>query len=137
MNSTLKPRTNIVLCIAWAVAFLACFAVSSPRPYLLIIVTGLSGAAAGYLQQRAIRDSPAPFKQASSLFDVRKVMTSSVPGKTAIWILWVNFIVVMLWNWPPRPQVFGSILCGLFSFNFARDLTALPSVLWLARNDAN
>jgi hypothetical protein len=137
MNSSLKPRTNIILCIAWEAAFLVCFAVSSPRPYLLALLASLSGVAAGHFQQRAIRDSPAAFKEARSLLDVRKVMTSSVAGKNAIWILWINFIGVIVWNWPPRPQVFGSILCGILAFNFAGDLSALPTIFWLARDKTN
>jgi hypothetical protein len=133
MNSSLKPRTNVVLCVVWAIVVLACFSAASPRPTRLTLITLWVGSVAGLFQTRALRSAPQAFRAAFSLLDVRKVMMASIYGKASIWLLWLNFAGQLIWNWPLRPASYFVFLCGLFSFQLARDLVALPTVFWLSR----
>jgi hypothetical protein len=63
--------------------------------------------------------------------DVRRVLRSSWGGKVAIWLLWINFVIFMVWSFKARS--IGSMLLGLGAFGLARDLITLPGVFRLAR----
>ena len=130
MNTTLKPVTNLAVCGMWLALIALSFAWRPVRWEIGILSGGL-GVAAGFLQARALRESAAGFGQTVSMMDVRRVMRSSVGGKVAIWLLWINFAIFMVWSF--KTGSVGSMLLGFGAFGLTRDLITLPAVFRLRR----
>jgi len=130
MNATFKPVTNLVVCGIW-IALIAGSFTLPPVRWEVGILSGALGVVAGFLQARALRENAAAFGQTASMMDVRRVMTSSVGGKVAIWLLWINFGCLLVWAL--KTHYVSSYFLGSGAFGLARDLITLPAVFRVGR----
>jgi uncharacterized membrane protein len=136
MNNSLKPKTNIVFCLVWLSVVVASWLFVRPFETRLVLVLLGLGVLAGLMQAQALSEAKAMLKASETLMDVRRAMMRSSFGKASIWLLWSTGAGLAIWNFH-RSSVAGaiSLLYGYAAFAFARELTALPAVFRLSRDE--
>jgi hypothetical protein len=123
MYTTLKPRTNMALVFVSAGVAVTALLFTRPVP----VTPALIG------QSRSMRAAPSTFQQAQTAMDVRRALTSTVPGKRAIQVQWVGaFILLGAGLWIGNPL--GGWVTGYALLMCARDLVALRAVGQLAHS---
>ena len=142
-QTTLSPRTNLLLISIWAIVVISAFEIVQPRlPLTIAIVGGLCGALSGILQHLSIRQDPRGFLAASSLMGVRRALTTTAWGRRYIAWLWFSkfalvLITLLLIRKPPSRVLFG-YLTAYFSIMLVRDIITLRDTFSLRglRNSA-
>jgi hypothetical protein len=133
MYTTLKPRTNMALVFVSAGVAVTALLFTRPVPVTPALIGALLGGLAGVLQSRSMRAAPSTFQQAQTAMDVRRALTSTVPGKRAIQVQWVGaFILLGAGLWIGNPL--GGWVTGYALLMCARDLVALRAVGQLAHS---
>jgi polyferredoxin len=133
MHASLTPKNNIRL-IAISVIVLALVVVFSSVPFVPYLIGAAFGAAGGFLQLSAIRQSYARFLSADNALAVRRALASSASGKIYLVLFWVGAVVfvavsIMLL----RERFFFGWLAAYCCFVVVRDLIALPATYELER----
>lgn len=134
-HSTLQPKTNIVLILAWAA--LAIF--SSTRlnqfPVAFISACAVFGVLGGVMQVKSLNEGRENFLNAQSMLEVRAQLKKTKWGKRYLYFLWSVSIVILLcaiftgnplWAW----------LSGYFTMMCVRDVVTLKSTFELAKFNA-
>ncbi len=128
MHSSLKLPTNVI--IIGAISIL-----SHPFPAIPLIAGAVFGLAAGFMQNQSIAIARNAFWSAETAMEVRRVLTSTIPGKRAIQIQWLSFpLLVVSAVWIRNPL--GG-LAGFGNFMCIRNLITLKAVMGLSDDDAN
>jgi hypothetical protein len=134
MHKSLQTKTNAVLTVVWGMVAVALVAISSPRPWLLVIVAAVLGAVAGLIQARAIRSAVATFRKASTLREVRTALSSTSSGKHYLVLFWgCQLLLGLLAAWQFRSNLLWAFLAGYCVFAFWREVISLPAVVALNR----
>src|SRR5512146_2225878 len=123
MDSSLKPRTNIVVCVLWAALVSVGLLFVRPLPTYSFLVAAALGILAGTLQSKCLHTAKAQFETTNNMLDVRKVMMSSWRGKLSIWLLWFTFAGLLLLHLPSlTPMSILAVASGTAAFQLCRDL---------------
>jgi hypothetical protein len=134
MHKSLQTKTNAVLTLVWGIVAVALVAISSPRPWLLLIVGGSLGALAGLIQARTIRSSASILRGAATLLEVRRALSSTSGGRGYLVLFWGSQVfLALLAAWQFRSNMLLSFVAGYCAFVFWREVTSLPAVVALNR----
>ncbi len=135
MHSSLKLPTNVIIITACALVSGAISILSHPFPAIPLITGAVSGLAAGFMQNQSIAIARNAFRSAETAMEVRRALTSTIPGKRAIQIQWLSFpLLVASAVWIRNPL--GGV-AGFGIFMCIRDLITLKAVMGLSDDDAN
>lgn len=129
---SLNPRTNVILATAWLIV---CTGISLRFPSLRLLaalaIGIVGGVAFGLLQSRAIRANPAAFRDADSVFAVRRAAVAVGPGAKAIRLQWLLGVALFILGLSSPPTGFFAALAGYFAMMFVRELVSYRSLAWL------
>ena len=131
MHATVMPRTSMLVIAVAALVAAAALWFTRPVPLVPALIGALLGGVVGVLQSRSIGDGPSAFRQARTAMEVRRALTSTVPGMRAIQVQWLSALVLLgasLWIGNPL----GGWVAGYALLMCARDLVTLRAVRGLA-----
>jgi hypothetical protein len=134
MHASLTPKNNIRLIAIFAVILALLIAFGSV-PLPLYVIGAVCGAAGGFLQFRAIRQSRAAFLDADGALAVRRALVSSAWGKIYLVLFWLSaalFVTVSIILLRER-FVFGW-LAAYCCFIVVRDVITLRGTYELQRD---
>lgn len=130
MHKSLSVGSNRLVICVWAAGLTLLLVVTGGIVWASVFLGAAFGIAAGVLQRAALRAQASAFAHSVTALDVRRVMTSSRPGKLALSLGWVCGLVLL-----PLAMLFqqgalvaASWFAGYLAFMFLRDLIALTAL---------
>ncbi len=137
MHQSLQIKTNVLLAAGWGVAAAGLTLVVSPRPWALVAIAAALGIAAGYIQGRSIHLSTGAFRNAGTLLEVRKALSSTPGGKLYIFLFWcAQSLLAALALWQYGSNMLLAFLAAYSSFAVCREAVSLPAIVALNREQA-
>ena len=129
MHYSLTRRANLALAVLWLVMLSAVVIAAKGMSLAVVAGCGVAGVIAGRLQDRALRQEKERFLKTSSAREVRAVLTSVLPGRLSIYVLWTTaaalFLTIILVG---SALSWGTPIGGYAAFALMRDLAALPAI---------
>jgi hypothetical protein len=80
-HASLRPTTNIVAILAWAIAAVVTSSLVTPRPILVMALGVLLGVLGGYMQVLSFNEGRESFLSAITAMDVRRKMKETKWGR--------------------------------------------------------
>src|SRR5512144_3057378 len=96
MHKSLNVRTNQLLIVSWAAGVWAPALYTRGTVARSVVIGAACGIVAGLLQKTALHSSASAFAQAATALDVRRILSSSRSGKTAIYVGWMCAVVLVV-----------------------------------------
>lgn len=115
-----------------ALALSLCLFSGNGASMAAIAVFSIAGLFAGLLQARSIYSHRSEFLSARTALQVRAALTSSVPGKASIALLWLaSFALIALLIHGGEYATVQTIVGSYATFSLAREGAALPALFAL------
>ena len=92
MHYSLTRRANLALAVLWLVMLSAAVIAAQGTSLAVVAGCGVAGVIAGRLQDRALRQEKERFLKTSSAREVRAVLTSVLPGRLSMYVLWTMVV---------------------------------------------
>jgi hypothetical protein len=134
VHASLKTKTNARLMVAWTVGLCVVIAVSMPVTWITLALGSASGLVGGVLQLNAMRVSAVQLTSATTLLEVRRGFSSSIYGRTYLWVFWISqiaLLVVSVWAYGSRAVV--AMVAGYLAFALSRELVSIRGTRQLER----
>ncbi|MHA6908878.1 hypothetical protein ACQUJS_10690 [Ralstonia pseudosolanacearum] len=132
MHYTLAPRTNAALIVLEAALALGCYLAAGTSSLPMWGGFASAGVCAGFLQSAALRRNVRALKVATSASQVRAALSTSIPGKAAIALLWAaGMAVAAMFLYGSKYATIPTLLGFYAIFSLGREVTAFPALLAL------
>ena len=135
-HASLRPATNIVAILAWAIAAGVMSSLVAPRPFLVMGFGVFLGVIGGYMQVLSFREGRESFLSANSAMDVRRRMKETKWGKKYIYFLWAGGVLLVVVSFLVSTNPALAFPAGYFSMMFAREVVTLKPTFELQRMQA-
>jgi hypothetical protein len=134
VHASLKTKTNARLIVAWALGLCAVIAASTPVTWITVAFGGAFGLVGGTLQLNAMRVSAVQLTSATTLLEVRRGFSSSIFGRTYLWLFWVSQIALLVVSvWAYGSRAFVAMIAGYLAFALSRELVSIRGTRQLER----
>jgi hypothetical protein len=132
-HASLRPTTNIVAILAWAIAAVVTSSLVTPRPILVMAFGVLLGVLGGYMQVLSFNEGRESFLSAITAMDVRRKMKETKWGKRYIYFLWSSGALLMIASFLISENPALVLPTAYFSMMFAREIVTLKPTFELQR----
>jgi hypothetical protein len=138
LHTSLRPGTNALLAALWLAGLVGLVMIQRDTPWVMISLGLLGGIVQGFLQQRALRDEPARFREARTALQVRAALMSTAAGRAQIKALWgslaIYFVAALVRGAPNAFEVPLAIFTAMLAQWFVRESVTVSACRYLERS---